>query len=148
MVKSAMVVVSFALVTVLSLPVFAQDAPAKAAVATVQVDGGVIMVSDGGPFTSATTGEQVAAGSRIMISKNSAASLVYGDGCKQSYTKAGVYPVDAECKRAAVLADSSAASAGWTTAAVVVGVAGAAGTAYGIYCDSNDSNCSGSSPSR
>lgn len=147
MVKSAMCFVSFALVTVLSLPVFAQDAPAQAPVATVQVDGGVIMVSDGGPFTSVTSGEQVAAGNRIMVSKNSAVSVVYSDGCKQTYSKAGVYAVQQQCKRAAVLADSSGSGAG-TTAAIVVGALGAAGTAYGIYCDSNDSNCSGSSPSR
>lgn len=146
MVKFAMSVVSFALFTVLSLPVLAQDAPAKAAVATVQIDGGVVMVSDGGPFTSATSGEQVVAGSRIMISKDSSAKLVYSDGCMQSYTKAGVYAVNEQCKAAAAIGTAGNAGNGWTTAAVVIGAAGAAGVAYGIYCDSG-SHCSGSSPS-
>lgn len=147
MVKSAMYVVSFALATVLSLPVFAQDAaPAKEMVATVQVDGGVVMVSDGGAFTSATTGEQVAAGSRIMVSKDSAVSVVYSDGCKQSYTKAGVYAVDAQCTRAAAVAD---AGEGWKGATAIVGAVGAAGVIGSLIDGSHcKSNCSGFAPSR
>jgi hypothetical protein len=148
MVKSSMFVVSFALITVLSLPVFAQDVPAKAAVATVQVDGGVIMVSDGGAFTSATTGEQVAAGNRIMVSKDSAVSVVYSDGCKQSYTKPGVYPIVAQCKPAASVGN---AGEGWNAAAVAIGVAGAGGVIGGLlsnsHCNSG-SHCSGTAPSR
>ena len=145
MVKSAMYFVSFALATVLSLPVFAQDAPAKAATVTVNVDGGVIMVSDGGDFTSATSGEQVAVGSRIMVSKDSAVSVVYSDGCTQSYTEAGVYPVDAQCKRAAAVAD---AGEGWKGATAIVGVAGAAGVIGALIDGSHcKSNCSGFAPS-
>ena len=143
MIKSAMYAITFALVSALSLPVLAQDAPAKNTVATVQVDGGVIMVSEGGPFTTAVTGQKVIAGTRLMVSKDSAASVVYDDGCKQSYTKAGVYEIDANCKAAAVLTDNG----GMHTVGVVLGAVGTAAVAYGVYCYENN-NCSGSSPSR
>lgn len=144
MIKSAMYVASFALLTVLSLPVLAQDAPAKATVATIQVDSGVVMVSDGGAFATATSGEQVAAGSRLMVSKDSAASVVYSDGCKRSYTKAGVYPIDAQCNPAVAVASVNQAA---QVVATVVAVTGVAGVAYGVYCKNDGSNCSGSAPS-
>lgn len=87
-----------------ALPALAQtgaDAQAQRDdVAKVRIDGGVIMVSDGGPFVSAMQEQRVAAGDRVMVSNDSIVTLVYDDGCEQKYDEPGVYKVEPECKRA------------------------------------------------
>lgn len=75
----------------------APAAPASNTVAEVRTDGGVVMISDGGPFQTALPGQRVDANSRVMVSKESAATVIYDDGCKQKYDKPGIYPVGETC---------------------------------------------------
>jgi hypothetical protein len=89
-------------------------APVSNTVAEVRTDGGVVMVSDGGPFQTAVPGQRVDANARLMVSKESAATVIYDDGCKQKYDKPGIYPINETCALPppAVAAASSSAGAG------------------------------------
>lgn len=100
----------------------------QTSIATLQVNGGVIMLSrDGAAFTSGASGAQLAAGERLMVSEQSSATVTYSDGCKQNYDKPGVYTIEPGCTLAAVPPAGGAASPGISQGAVVGGVlAGAA----------------------
>jgi hypothetical protein len=141
-------VVGFAL----ALPLHAQmmnpdppQAPAAAeetTIAEVQTDGGVIMVSNGGPFQTAVPGQRVSAKSRLMVSKESAATVVYDDGCKQKYSKPGVYDISADCALPPVAVASAGPSKALIAGAIVVG-AYAAYEIYDYYKDDDDDDDSG-----
>jgi hypothetical protein len=67
-------------------------------VATLQVGGGVIMVSNqGSPFASGQSNDSLYSGARLMVTKNSSATVVYNDGCRQTYSNPGVYTISATC---------------------------------------------------
>lgn len=102
-------------------PAFAQQ---EAATATLRVDAGSVMVSNGGEFVSATSGTQVPTGSRVMLAEGSRATLIYPGGCSQPLTSAGVFGVPVTCVAAA-------GSSGATTATGTTGTT-AAGTAAGV----------------
>lgn len=72
----------------MALPAMAQDAAA-----TLRIQGNV-MVSSGGEFTTATDGQPVVAGQRIMVGDDGSATVNYGPDCKRSYESAGVYLVE------------------------------------------------------
>lgn len=108
----------FALLLLVSLPMLAcaqssastaTTTDASKAVATVRIDGGVIMLSpvDSGNFVTAQPNQPVFSGERLMVASQSSATIIYNDGCKQTYDKAGVYKIDPGCKRAAALTSSS-----------------------------------------
>ena len=113
----------------LSAPVFAQDSAA-----TLRVDIGSAMVSNGGEFVSAPSGTQVPAGSRVMLAEGSQATLVYPNGCTQPLAAAGVYGVPATCVAAA---GSSAAATGVDVGglATVAGIAAAGAAALATMDD-------------
>jgi len=86
-------------------------------IAEVRTDGGVIMISEGGPYQTALQGQRVKGNANLMVSKESAATVVYDDGCKQTYDKPGIYKIEQNCVRpAAVVAGAS----GPPTAVLVV----------------------------
>lgn len=96
------------------------------AVATVRTVGGVIMLSDGGPFITAAPDAPVVTGERLLVSIDSVATVVYNDGCEQKYDKPGVYKIQPNCKRAAAMLASGGAPQTWTTGKVIgVGIGAA-----------------------
>ena len=105
-------------------PAFAQQ---EAATATLRVDAGSVMVSNGGEFVSATSGTQVPTGARVMLAEGSRATLVYPGGCTQPLTSAGVFGVPATCVVAA--GSSGAATAATATGVDVAGLGIVAGVA-------------------
>ena len=80
----------------LSLPAFAQDTTA-----TLRVDAGSAMASDGGQFESANTGRALDAGDKVMVNPDSKVTLMYGNDCTMVLDAPGVYTVPAACSRAA-----------------------------------------------
>lgn len=68
--------------------------------ATLEVDRGVVMTSRGGEFVTAHSGQALSVGERLMVSRDAAATVVYGD-CRQTYSSPGVYTVGESCKTVA-----------------------------------------------
>lgn len=110
----------------------------EATIAEVQTDGGVIMVSNGGPFQTVVPGQRVSTKSRLMVSKESAATVVYDDGCKQTYSKPGVYEISAECVLPPPVAVASAGPSKVLIAGAIVVGAYAAYEIYDYYKDDDD----------
>ena len=110
-----------------SLPLYAQTSTSASnesdkTVATVQTDGGVIMISEGGEFQTASPDQRVQAKARLMVSEGSSATVVYNDGCNQKYTKPGVYEISSTCVLPIALGSGGVGlSAGLIAAAAVVG---------------------------
>lgn len=88
----------------LAMPATAAD-PA----ATLRVDQGSVMTSQGGEFATARSGQGVVAGERLMLAEDSTATLAYANGCQREYSAPGVYVVEAECRKAAPVAWGDAA---------------------------------------
>lgn len=100
------------LVAVIAMPLHAQMAPDSSAssdnkddtVAKVRTDGGVIMLSEEqAQFQTAMPGERVKSKTRLMVSEDSSATVIYDDGCKKKYDKPGVYEISANCVTPVVL---------------------------------------------
>ena len=105
-------------------------------IAEVRTDGGVIMISNGGPFQTAVQGQRVSDKTRLMVSKESAATVVYDDGCRQKFDKPGVYPISSTC---ALPPPAVAASGGGVPKTLIVaGAVVAAYAGYEIYDSLND----------
>ena len=101
---------------------------ARQNVASVRTDGGVIMVSaETGPFNTAEPNQPVASGDRLMVAKDSIATVIYDDGCEQVYDKDGIYVIEPNCKRAI------AWTQGWSNGQVAAAVIG--GAALGAAID-------------
>ena len=103
------------------VPVHAQEAAEP--VATLQLEQGTVMRSEGGEFISANSGARMADGERLMVTENSSAKLTYDTGCMQVYAEAGVYVVSsADCVPGAYAATSTGGVSNSTVAtAVAVG---------------------------
>jgi len=93
----------------------AATASAQDTTATLRVDQGTIMTSQGGEFANAVTGQALVAGSRLMVTEQSAATVTYDKGCVRTYTAPGVYTVEANCTKAAVVGTD------WAGAAKIAG---------------------------
>ncbi|NDK38728.1 hypothetical protein DT603_07725 [Pseudoxanthomonas gei] len=93
----------------------AATASAQDTSATLRVDQGTIMASEGGSFATAQTGQALVAGSRLMVAEQSAATVTYAKGCTRTYTAPGVYVVEANCTKAVV------AGTDWASAAKIAG---------------------------
>lgn len=104
-------------------PAFAQDQNV-----TLQIDSGSVMASNGGDYASASNGQALASGQKIMVNEGSSATLVYGNGCKMALSQPGVYTVPSQCN--AVASNTSGGASG-TNAAIIVGVAAVAGALIG-----------------
>lgn len=77
-------------------------------IATLDIAGGVIMLSvNKKPFETARQSEPVAEGERMMVTEDSAVTVVYNDGCRQKYDKPGVYVIPDGCELAAAVLPSS-----------------------------------------
>ncbi len=113
-------------VALASLPLHAQTAaPATTqpveTVATVETEGGVIMISKKGEeFLTAVPEQRVRPSARLMVSEGSSATVVYDDGCKQVYDKPGIYAISENCSLPVALV-AAPETAGWVLAATVVG---------------------------
>lgn len=100
-------------------PAFAQDQNV-----TLQIDSGSVMASTGGDYASASNGQALASGQKVMVNEGSSATLVYGNGCKMQLSQPGVYTVPSECN--AVATNNGGGSSG-TNTAIIVGTAAVAG---------------------
>jgi hypothetical protein len=151
MIRSMMMgIVAFAVAMPLHAQMMAADSSAPASeveetIAEVQTDGGVIMISDGGAFQTAEPGQRVNSKSRLMVSNESAATVVYDDGCKQKFEKPGIYDISEKCVLPA--APVAVASSGGVSKAWIIGGALLIGYgAYEIIDNNNDDNNSPISP--
>lgn len=115
------------MVAAVGMPLHAQmmaDPPSPAsqpaeAVARVRTDGGVIMLSeDGAEFKTAAQGERVGAKTRLMVSQESSATVIYDDGCKRKYADPGIYDISPTCALP-VAAASGGGSKGVIVAAAI-----------------------------
>ena len=105
-----------------ALPASAASAAEEAA-ATLRVDRGNVMTSQGGDFATARTGQALVSGERLMVTEDSAATVSYGNDCTRTYTAPGVYVVELDCERA--VADGDVGT--WSVASAIgLGVAAAA----------------------
>lgn len=100
------------------------------------VNNGNVLVSTGGEFTQATSGQAIAPGHRVLVPEGGGASLAYGNGCGKSLTTAGVYTVTADCD----LASTSRSVSTGTVLGIVGGVAVIAAVAGGGGSDDDDNN--------
>jgi hypothetical protein len=104
----------------------ASDSETVETVAKVRTEGGVIMISEeGAEFQTAAPDQRVAAKSRLMVSKESAATVIYDDGCKQKFEDPGIYEISQTCVLP-VAASGGGVSKGWIIAGVLLG-------GYGVY---------------
>jgi hypothetical protein len=123
---------------------FASSAHAQSSAATppappaisLGVDSGSVLVSTGGEFTQASSGQVIAPGHRILVPEGGSASLTYGNGCGKALTSAGVYTVSGDCQLASNASSSSGLSTGTVVgivggAAVIAAVAGGGGSDSG-----------------
>lgn len=108
----------FAAATAFAAPAFAQEGTA-----TLRVDSGTVMTSNGGEYQSASTGAQLNAGQRVMVNANSAATLQYANGCTMKLADAGVYEVPASCRAAWATSGNNGMSAAIIVGAAVLGAA-------------------------
>lgn len=113
----------------------AQDA------ATLEVERGVVMTSSGGEFVTASNGQSLRAGERVMVTKDGAATVVFGS-CRRTYDRPGVYTVGEGCD--ALAGAGSGGTGGFSgagtggTAAFVAATAVAAGViAHNINTDAD-----------
>ncbi len=112
----------------------ATTSEAAPVVAKVRTNGGVIMVSDGGEFQTAAQDQPVTAKSRLMVSKESSATVIYDDGCKQRYDEPGIYEISQTC----VLPVAAAASGGGPSKGLIIGGVLLGGAAIYAYIDHNN----------
>ena len=103
--------------------VTAQDKPQEEYV--LRVDNGKIMVSRGGDFVNAQTGEALVAGNRVTVCEGAAATIVYNNGCSIQYTLPGCYIVQRDCIPAALPLGSTRPA--WGSLAALGGLAAIAG---------------------
>jgi len=75
--------------------------------ATLRVDQGAVMSSEGGEFVTAQTGQVLLEGQRLMVTEGAVATLIYSDDCKVVYDVPGVYVIDEDCEAAMLMADGT-----------------------------------------
>ena len=109
-----------AAVSALALPAFAQDT-----IGTLTVQQGTVMTSNGGEFASASSGESIQNGERLMIGEGGSASVTFTNGAVVNYTAPGVYTVQMPVAGAPVAmgASNPAMTAGIVIGAAVLGAA-------------------------
>ena len=96
-------------------PAFAQEA-----IGTLQVQG-TVMTSTGGEFASATSGQAIQAGERIMVGEGGNASVTFSNGAVVNYAVPGVYTVQLPAVATAATG-TAVGTAGGASAAATVGV--------------------------
>ena len=66
--------------------------------ATLLVDRGSIMTSQGGEFATAQSGQVLASGERLMVTEGSAATVIYANDCRRQFSTPGVYVIKEDCQ--------------------------------------------------
>lgn len=112
----ARLALAVAAITAIAAPAYAQEA-----IGTLTVQQGTIMTSNGGEFASASSGEAVQAGERIMVGEGGSASVTFANGAVVNYTAPGVYTV--QMPVAGVPVASSGGMSTAATAGIIVGTA-------------------------
>lgn len=103
-------------ISALALPAFAQDT-----IGTLTVQQGTVMTSNGGEFATASSGESIQAGERIMVGEGGSASVTFTNGAVANYTAPGVYTVQMPVAGTPVASAGGASPA--MTAGIVIGAA-------------------------
>jgi imidazole glycerol phosphate synthase subunit HisF len=98
-----------------------QAVEAGQTIAEVRTDGGVVMISEGGSYQTAVQGQRVKGNANLMVSKESAATVVYDDGCKQTYDKPGIYKIAETCVLPAAVAGGSGPSKALIAGGILLG---------------------------
>ena len=97
--------------------------------ATLTVDSGTVMTSQGGDFVPAQSGQALNTGDRLMVTEKSVATVRYDNDCQRQYSVPGVYVVEKDCEKA-VAADDDMTN--WTmVSAIAIGAAVVAATVSG-----------------
>lgn len=118
MTKFASLMIAVSLALTASVSASASDVDA-----TLRVDRGSVMTSQGGEFSSAQTGKVLVEGERLMVTEGAVATVIYDEDCTREYSAPGVYVIERDCKRVAALAGTDWASAAKIAAGVGVGAA-------------------------
>lgn len=120
--------------TLAPLAAIAQE-PATDAAIGLTVENGSVLVSTGGEFVQATTGQMLQPGQRVLVAEGASASLDYSGGCQTPLAQPGVYTVSATCNVAGTRSTGegstgtgSAGTASTTTAAGTGSAAATVGT--------------------
>ena len=105
----------------------------RAGLATVSQVDGVVLVSEGGRFSTASVGGGVLAGGRLLTMENAAAAVTYGDGCRLEVpaNTMVVFRSPSECTNNTVDSEAAGrqyASLGAPTAGAAVASSGAVAT--------------------
>jgi len=91
--------------------------------ATLRVENGNVMTSQGGEFATAQSGQVVATGNRLMVAENSAATVIFSATCQRQYTSPGVYTIQRVCEPGVARVGTDWVSAGKIALGVGVGAA-------------------------
>ncbi len=135
MTKLASIFVAVSLAMTASVAASAQDRDKDTA--TLRVDRGSVMTSQGGEFATAQTGQVVMEGNRLMVAENSAATLIFSENCERQYTAPGVYTIEEDCDRVAAIVGTATGFDAAGAATVVAGSLGVAAILYNME-DSDD----------
>jgi hypothetical protein len=108
---------AFVLAAAVAAPAFAQSQDDSI---VIQINAGSPMVSTGGDFATAFSGQPVEAGWKVMIPQRAAATLVYKNGCKRELRQPGVYTIPRDCSYCGLVGVGHAPG---VNAAIVAGVA-------------------------
>ena len=138
-------IASALIASVLSLamaPAFAQDNDNDTPVLTYS---GEVMVSSGGEYATATSGQTVQEGQSFMVHAGSAATLTYDDNCKINYVEPGTYVVPDDCDPALAYVTTGGSTAG-TVAGSAALTAGIVAGVVAITAAAIDSNLGESDP--
>ncbi|HST45120.1 MAG TPA: hypothetical protein VLK29_07840 [Luteimonas sp.] len=114
------------------LPAHAQES-----LVTLRIDSGTVMTSQGSEFATAGNGATLEPGSRVMLGDNSAATLVYGNGCTRPLKSGGVYTVTPSCTPVATYPAEAAAGIELDSVLVIAGLAAAGAVGLGSRDDTD-----------
>jgi PKD repeat protein len=81
------------------------------------------MTSNGGEFASASTGEGIQAGERLMVSEGGSATVDFANGAVVNYTAPGVYTVNVPVVGAAGAGVGAGAASTTATVGTMLGAA-------------------------
>lgn len=81
---------------------------AENTIATLHVERGSAMTSQGGEFASAHSGQALIEGERLMLPEGASVIVKYSNDCERKYSAPGVFVINNDCVPAAVLGTSGA----------------------------------------
>lgn len=93
-----------------------------------KLQGSIMLSNQAGAFAAAALGQQVVKDQRLMVASNSSTTIVYNDGCRETFDKAGVYTLD----------ESACVAVLWPTGGKIAYAAITGGLIYGIIHNTND----------